>query len=320
MYKLSPLQIGDVVLDNPIFLAPMAGITDRVFRRLCREQGCAMSYTEMVSAKGLHYAGKNTFHLLDSDPDRPNGVQIFGREPEIMAEQVAGEDIQSFDIIDINMGCPARKIVSNGEGSALMRNLPQAQKVITACVQASKKPITVKFRAGWDADSINAVEFALMAQEAGAAAVTVHGRTTEQAYSGKADRGIIRRVKEAVTIPVIGNGDIFSAEDAVALFEETNCDGVMVARGARGNPWIFREIINLCNGVHNEPVDIEERKRVMLKHIDEMLEHKPERTVLLEMRKHIQWYLKGLRGSTFLRTHVYSARSTEEMRKIVMDL
>ncbi|HOV68851.1 MAG TPA: tRNA dihydrouridine synthase DusB [Clostridia bacterium] len=318
LYTGLTLSIGGVKLENPFLLAPMAGITDRAFRKVCRSFGASLAYTEMVSAKGLHYSGKNTVALLDTDfSESPKGIQIFGHDPDIMAAQAASEIVQRFDIIDINMGCPARKIIRNGDGCALMKDVRLAAKVIKACVEASKRPITVKFRAGWSNDNINAVEFAQMCEESGAAAVTVHGRTAEQGYSGKADWTIIKRVKEAVSIPVIGNGDVFCAQDAIDMHNETGCDGVMVARGARGNPWIFRDILDLCDGKELKPVDINERVRVILMHMEAMVEHKNEKTVLAEMRKHIAWYLKGVRGAAFLRSEVFKAQSYEHLKEII---
>ena len=237
------LKIGTVTLDNNVILAPMAGVTDLPFRLLCREQGCGMVVTEMVSAKAILYKNKNTRELLTVRPEeRPAAVQLFGSDPDIMAEIAAQIEDGPYDVIDVNMGCPVPKIVNNGEGSALMRDPKRAEAVLSAMVRAVKKPVTVKFRKGFNDESVNAVEFAKMAESCGVAAVAVHGRTREQYYSGKADWDIIRRVKEAVKIPVIGNGDVFTPEDAGRLLEETGCDGIMVARGAKGNPWIFHRI------------------------------------------------------------------------------
>ena len=300
---LHAVEIGNVRLEGNVFLAPMAGVSDGPFRLLCSEQGAQLTVTEMISAKAMHFRNPHTEDLLARYPgEGPLAVQIFGSEPEIMAEAAERLKDRDFDLLDINMGCPVPKIVNNREGSALMKNLPLAEEVIRQTVRASDRPVTVKIRRGFGADEENAPEFAAMAEAAGAAAVTVHGRTREQYYSGKADWGVIRRVKEAVKIPVVGNGDITDAASARAMFEETGCDAVAVGRGARGNPWLFREIAQgLAGGVPDGPPSRSALREMILRHAQMLIEVKGERTAIHQMRKHAAWYTHGLPHSSALR-------------------
>lgn len=304
----------------PVLLAPMAGVTDLAFREICRAMGADFSYTEMVSAKGLYYGSERTASLLAASPlERPYGVQLFGAEPEIvagMAKRLADEAHPGLALIDLNMGCPARKITGNGEGSALMLDLPRAARIIESAAKSSSLPITVKFRKGFDAAHINAVAFARMAEESGAAMLTVHGRTREQMYSGKADWDIIAAVKTAVSIPVIGNGDVFSGQDALALREHTGCDGIMVARGAEGNPFIFREIKAALAGKPYAPPTNAERIDTALAHARRLVECRGARAVI-EMRKHVAWYLSGMRGASALRAQVNAIGSLAELESML---
>lgn len=315
------LKIGNVELENNLILAPMAGVTDQPFRTLCKEQGCGLMCTEMVSAKAIYYKNKNTDQLLEVDlKERPVAVQIFGSDPEIMSQMAKQIEDGPFDIIDINMGCPVPKIVNNNEGSALMKNPRLVEEILTAMVKVLKKPVTVKFRKGFDDDHINAVEIAKIAESCGVSAVTVHGRTRAQYYSGKADWEIIRQVKEAVKIPVIGNGDIFTPEDARRMLAETGCDGLMIARGVKGNPWIFSQIRNyLEKGIEPEPVKRAEIRQMILRHLELQINLKGEKMGICEMRKHVAWYTAGLAHSAVLRKQINQAETKEEFIKLVQN-
>jgi nifR3 family TIM-barrel protein len=293
----------------------MAGVTDMPFRVLCKEQGCGLVYTEMVSAKGMHYNDmKSTQLTLLDEKEKPGAVQIFGSEPEIMAEVAAKLDKSDASIIDINMGCPAPKITKNGEGSALMKKPELVARIVRAVSAATEKPVTVKIRKGWDDATINAVQIAQIAEENGASAVAVHGRTREQYYSGKADWDIIKQVKQAVSIPVIGNGDVVGPKEAKRLFEETGCDAIMIGRGAQGNPWIFNQINNyLEEGVIIPLPTAQQKIATIIRHMNMLIEHKGERTGILEMRSHIAWYIKGLRDATYTKQKIFTLTDKEEI-------
>ena len=316
------LKIGNVELENNVILAPMAGVTDMPYRILCREQGAGLVCMEMVSAKAILYKNKNTQELLKVDErERPVSLQLFGSDPDIVADIAASLEDGPYDIFDINMGCPVPKIVKNGEGSALMRNPKLVEEILTKLVKAVKKPVTVKFRKGFDDTCINAVEIAKIAESAGVAAVAVHGRTREQYYSGKADWNIIREVKKAVKIPVIGNGDVFTPQDAKRLVEETGCDGIMVARGAKGNPWIFKQITPyLETGELLPSPSVEELKAMILRHGQMMMEFKGELAGMREMRKHVAWYTAGYPNSAALRNEINSVATLEELTELIGDI
>lgn len=313
------MNIRNVKIDNPYILAPMAGVTDLPFRLLCKEQGAGLLCMEMISAKALQYKNKNTKALLAIHPkEYPVSLQLFGSDPKIISEQAKRIEELPFQILDINMGCPVPKVVKNGEGSALMKNPKLVYEIVYQTARAIQKPVTVKIRKGFDDTCINAVEIAKIIEEAGGAAVAVHGRTREQYYSGKADWEIIRQVKEAVSIPVIGNGDVTSGEKALEMRERTGCDGVMIGRGAQGNPWIFHELLEYDRTGRLPPRPSKEQiKETMLRHARLQLEFKGEYLGIREMRKHVAWYTKGMEGSAKLRDDINKVESYAELESLL---
>jgi len=316
---MKKLKIGNVELKNPYILAPMAGVTDLPFRLLCKEQGAGLLCMEMISAKAIQYNNRNTKALLEIHPEEePVSLQLFGSDPMVISEIAKRIEELPFAMLDINMGCPVPKIVRNGEGSALMNQPKLVHEIVSKTVKAIQKPVTVKIRKGFNDESINAVEIAKIIEDAGAAAVAVHGRTREQYYSGKADWDIIRQVKEAVTIPVIGNGDVVSGESALAMMRETGCDGVMIGRGAQGNPWIFSELVEYeKSGVMPNRPSNEELKEMMLRHARLQIQYKGEYLGIREMRKHVSWYTSGLKNSAKLRGEINAVESYAELEELL---
>ena len=303
------IKIGDVELENNVFLAPMAGITDKAFRKIVKEYGAGLTYTEMASAKALYYQDKKTEKLINTEAEkRPIAVQIFGSEPKIMAEAVRKLEREA-DIIDINAGCPAPKVVKNGDGSKLLLNVELLGEIVEQVKKATTKPVTVKRRTGWDEEHIIAVQAAKIIEQAGANAITVHGRTREQFYSGKADWNMIKEVKQNVKIPVIGNGDIENLEEAKEMFETTGVDAIMIGRGSLGNPWVFRDIIQ----EKEQPVSGKEKWETIQKHIDLAIEDKGERNAIKEMRKHLAWYLKNLKNAAKIRDKINQLETKKEV-------
>ena len=313
------MKIGNVQLDNEVFLSPMAGVTDLPFRTICKEKGCGMLYTEMINAKALCYDDENTKKMLNLEDDgHPVAVQIFGSDPEYMGKAASIMNQYTNDILDINMGCPAPKVIKNGDGSALMRNPKLAAEVLTAVVKNSEKPVTLKIRKGWDDNSVNAVEIAKIAEECGISALAIHGRTREQFYSGKADWDIIAEIKQSINIPVIGNGDVFDVQDAVNMLEKTKCDAIMIGRGSQGNPWIFNRINHYMKTgeILPEPT-LEEKIGTAIKHMNLAVAEHGEYVAVREMRKHIGWYLKGLKNSAKYRDQINKITDYKEVIAIL---
>ena len=312
-------KIGSVEIENPFVLAPMAGITDLPFRLLCKEQGAGLLYTEMVSAKAISYHNRNTVSLMETDPkEHPVALQLFGSEPELMGEVAKSIEDQPFDILDINMGCPVPKVVNNGEGSALLKDPALIREIIKAVSGAVRKPVTAKMRIGFEGADVDPVEIARIMEDAGAAAIAVHGRTRQQYYSGRADWETIRRIKEAVSVPVIGNGDVDSPEKAEAMFRETGCDAVMIGRAVRGNPWIFREMNHyFATGELLPGPSLEELKEEILRHARMQIEKKGEYTGIREMRKHVAWYTAGMRHSAGIRRESNLISSYGELERLL---
>lgn len=311
------MKIGNIILENNVVLAPMAGITDMAYRLICKEMGVGLVYSELISSKGLYYKDKKTEELMIIDEkERPISLQIFGSEPEVMA-QVVYERLNNrddVDIIDINMGCPAPKIVKNGDGSALMKSPDLVKEIVKNVVKVSSKPVTVKIRKGWDEGNINAVEIAKIAEDQGASALTIHGRTRDQFYSGTADWDIIKKVKNSISIPVIGNGDVFTPEDGKRMLEYTGCDGIMIGRGIRGNPWLIKRTIAFLERGEELPLPSDkERIEMIIRHLNMLCDLKGERVAVKEMRKHIGWYTKGMRDSAEMRNKINTITGKEDL-------
>lgn len=318
MKMLKNFKIGNINIEGGLCLGPMAGVSDLPFRHLCKEMGASLLVTEMVSAKAIYFKNKNTEPLMKIDKDEhPIALQLFGSDPDIIAEMAASIEDRDFDIFDFNMGCPVPKIVNNGEGSALMKNPKLVEEILSKLVKSVKKPVTLKIRRGFNEDNINAVEIAKIAESAGVSAVAVHGRTREQYYSGKADWNIIRDVKSALSIPVIGNGDVVDGESAKRMYEYTGCDGIMIARAARGNPWIFREIRAYLNGDTPEKPTAKEIVDIILRHCRIQMEYDDEIMAVRKMRKHVAWYTHGMKGSSALRDKVNHVEKYDELESLL---
>lgn len=316
------MKIGNIELENNVFLAPLAGFTDLPFRLICKEQGAGLVFTEMVSAKGIYYNDEKTETLTRThERERPVAMQIFGSDPKIMAN-VVEEKLNPRDdiaIIDINMGCPAPKIVKNNDGCALMKNPTLVEKILSEIIKVAEKPVTVKIRKGFDHDHINGIEIAKIAEACGVSAITIHGRTRDMFYSGKADWDYIRKLKEEISIPVIGNGDIFEPEDAIRMLEETGCDGLLIGRGSMGNPWVFRRILNLIDGKADKEPAVQEIIHQVIKHLDMACNYKGERIGINEMRKHISHYLKGLKNSNEIRNTINTEDDKDKVKEILLE-